>query len=283
MNPAAAPESQLDPTRQGSATSHGRDVHGDHTISSGTSYGGTLGPASPGHYHTQAVNAQPSTPQPGALPPHQTPVPLPQIPAHATSARPVQYTQPHQPGFVPGYAGGHSQPPAAMRYQQVGNPGTPGFNVAPSSRNMATQPQPGHHNNAYNPPRPPEVYTLPDSTNEALPTHIRAQLQRDNAGRVLFFTAPPSGRPQHQLSPEDSGLGHSLRYLAGREEWRVKRENKRKARDQIASQSTRKRTGSNVDMTDGHLAVEARGAVNHWFNQIGQDTEKWKQDTGLSH
>lgn len=280
---AAAPESQLDPTHQGSVISQGRDGHGEQQVSSGTAYGGALGPSSPGQYQTQAMNTQPSTPQTGVHPPHQTPVPLPQIPAHATSARPSQYMQPHQPGFVSGYAGGYSQPPTAMRYQQVGNPGTPGYNVAQSSRNTAPQSQTGHHNNAYNPPRPPEVYTLPDSTNEAVPSHIRTQLQCDKVGRVLFFTAPPLDRPHHQLSPEDSGLGHSLRYLAGQREWRVERENKRKARDQIRSQSTSKRTEPSVDMIDGELAEEARGAVVQWFSQIGQETEKWRQETGLSH
>lgn len=280
---AAAPESQLDPMHQGSVISQGRDGHGDQQISSGTVYGGALRPSSPGQYQNQAMNTQPSTPQTGVHPSHQTPVPLPQIPAHATSARPSQYTQPHQPGFVSGYAGGYSQPPTAMRYQQVGNPGIPGYNVAQSSRNTASQPQPGHHNNAYNPPRPPEVYTLPDSTNEAVPSHIRTQLQCDNVGRLLFFTAPPLDRPRHQLSPEDSGLGHSLRYLAGQREWRVQRDNKRKARDQIHSQSTSKRTGPSVHVIDGELAEEAREAVVQWFSQIGQETEKWRQETGLSH
>lgn len=147
---------------------------------------------------------------------------------------------------------------------------------------MAAQPQPGHPNNAYNPPRPPEAYTLPESTNEALPAHIRAQLQRDNAGRVLFFTAPPSNRLHDKLSPQDSGLGHSLRYLAGREEWRAQRENKRKARDQMTSQSTSKRSGLSSESMNDRLAAEARGAVNLWFNQIGQDTEKWTKETGLT-
>ncbi|KAM3449505.1 hypothetical protein MY5147_009729 [Beauveria neobassiana] len=283
MNPAASVESQLDPARRNSAVSQGRDVPADHQVSGDASYSSVLGPASPGHDHTQTTDVQPSTSQLGAHPPHQTPVPLPQIPAHATSARPAQYMQQHQSGFAPGYPGSYSQTSAVMRYQQVGNPTTPGYNIAAGSRNIATQPQPGNHNNAYNPPRPPEVYTLPDSTNEALPFQIRAQLQRDNAGRVLFFTAPPSDRPRHQLSPEDSGLGHSLRYIAEREDWRTQRENKRKARDQAALQSTSKRIGSRVDLTDGRLASEARDAVDQWFRQIGQDTEKWKQEAGLSN
>ncbi|ATY64823.1 RSC complex subunit (RSC1) [Cordyceps militaris] len=282
LNPTAPSEGKSDPTCHASMISQGRDTHGDQ-VSGIASYGGVLGPASPSHYHVQTVNTQPSTPQAGAHPPHQTPVPLPQIPAPATSARPIQYTAPHQPGFAPGYVGGFSQSPAAMRHPQVGNTSTPGYNASHGLRNMATQSQAGHINNAYNPPRPPEVYTLPDSTNEALPTQIRTQLQHDNAGRVLFFTAPPSDRSPHQLPPENSGLGHSLRYFAGREEWQMQRDTKRKARDQISSQGASKRAGSSLDITDGLVAADARGALNHWFSQIGQDTEKWKQETGLSH
>lgn len=66
---------------------------------------------------------------------------------------------------------------------------------------------------SYKEPNPTEVWTLPDAANAGIPPEIRAQFQRDTAGRVLFFTAPPV-----QLDDAGPGgsktLGHSIRYLA---------------------------------------------------------------------
>ncbi|KAJ2982948.1 hypothetical protein NQ176_g1034 [Zarea fungicola] len=168
----------------------------------------------------------------------------------------------------------------------MGNPMTAGYNIPPPAQNaraIANPAQSVHHTNAYNPPRPPEVYTLPDNVNEALPAHIRSQFQRDSAGRVLFFTAPPADRQQNRLSLGSGSLTHSLRYLAGHDEWRIQREKKRKIRDQLAAEPSSKRTGMGASTKGGNLIAEAVGAVNHWLTEIGRDTEKWKQETGLTH
>lgn len=221
----------------------------------------------------------------GMNPPVQTPVPLPPMPQHSASARPAQYAQSQQAGHVQSYGTGYSQSPAPVRYQPMGTPGAVGYNVPHSSqaaRPVANQPQPGHHANAYNPPRPPEVYTLPDSVNEALPSLIRDELQRDKAGRVLFFTAPPSDRPSITTAPEKAGLGHSLRYLAGREDWFAQRDKKRKARDELASREPRHSLRPSDDTAREQLSAQATGALHHWLGQIGHSAEQWKHETGLS-
>lgn len=61
-------------------------------------------------------------------------------------------------------------------------PFTPGGNTA------------APHANIYNPPRPPEVYTLPENVNESIAREMREGFQHDSAGRILFFTAPPLDR-----------------------------------------------------------------------------------------
>jgi len=68
--------------------------------------------------------------------------------------------------------------------------------------------------NAYNPPRPVEVYHLSDAANLSIPEDIREQFHRDEHGHVLFFTTPPLDT----LPPVKHGeaVGHSVRYLAAK-------------------------------------------------------------------
>jgi chromatin structure-remodeling complex subunit RSC1/2 len=141
------------------------------------------------------------------------------------------------------------------------------------------------HGNAYNPPRPPEVYTLPDNLNDALPPDIRHGFQHDEAGRVLFFTAPPLERPHKGLSATSAGLGHSVKYLAGREEWLASRERKRKERDERETLSSHKRSASAEAETEasiGDFVNQAVGAMDRWFERFDQDTRQWEKDTGLA-
>lgn len=77
--------------------------------------------------------------------------------------------------------------------------------------------------NAYNPPRPVEVYHLSDVANASIPISIREQFHRDEQGRILFFTAPPLDvSPVPEATKKQ--LGHSLKYLAAKA--REKREKK---------------------------------------------------------
>lgn len=61
---------------------------------------------------------------------------------------------------------------------------------------------------------PDEVFHLSDSANAAIPADIREQFQKDEQGRVLFFTKPPLD----VLPPVKNGGPpvHSLRYIAAK-------------------------------------------------------------------
>ena len=66
-----------------------------------------------------------------------------------------------------------------------------------------------------------EVYTLPDAAERAIPEHVRSRYQRDEWGRVLWFTAPGREAPGVARHPR-----HSDDYMekkAARDELRSKR------------------------------------------------------------
>lgn len=67
----------------------------------------------------------------------------------------------------------------------------------------------------YKAPQIPEVYVLSDHANASIPHEVREQFQRDDKGRVLFFTAPPLN-VDHSLTSDGRSLGHSARYLASK-------------------------------------------------------------------
>lgn len=83
---------------------------------------------------------------------------------------------------------------------------------------------------AYNPnaPRSIEVFHLSDTANATIPADIREQFHCDDKGRVLFFSAPPRDTTTW---PSSKKLGHSLKYLAAKEERRNKIERKRSRQD----------------------------------------------------
>lgn len=108
---------------------------------------------------------------------------------------------------------------------------------------MAPVPSPAGHAqvNAYNPPRPIEVYQLDDATNASIPASVREQFLRDDAGNVLFFTQPPLDRAHRGVSKESADLGHSVRYLADRAREVQDRRAKRKARDEMRMEQVAKK------------------------------------------
>ncbi|KAK5993136.1 Chromatin structure-remodeling complex subunit RSC1 [Cladobotryum mycophilum] len=131
---------------------------------------------------------------------------------------------------------------------------------------------------------PPEVYTLPENINDALPAEVRQSFQRDTTGKVLFFTTPPLDRPTHGLSPASAGLGHSIKYLAGREAWLAEREKKRKERGDTAKNSSGE--ADNGDETSHGLPADAVAskavqAVEEWTQHLDEETERWEKDAGL--
>ena len=103
---------------------------------------------------------------------------------------------------------------------------------APSSTNFAIQP-PRPATSSYRDPPPIEVYTLPDAANASIPPEIREQFDRDEQGRVLFFTAPPV-----QVADDlDQKLGHSVKYLAAKSRRAEETARKRKAHELAKAES----------------------------------------------
>jgi chromatin structure-remodeling complex subunit RSC1/2 len=80
----------------------------------------------------------------------------------------------------------------------------------------------------YKAPQPVEVYVMNDHANASIPPSIREQFQRDEKGRVLFFTAPPLNVEQ-PLTKNGRPLGHSARYLAAKAKKDALKASKRKA------------------------------------------------------
>lgn len=263
---------------------------------------------SPGQYNSHMTpHFQPASPVPGGHLMHQTPVPVPNHPQHAMQSqagvRPMQYQQqyqqqqqhqlppqPQQPAHAQNYAPGYPQSPAPPMHHlhQAMNPLAAGYNQMPvpaaGRTSMAPQPNGMPHANMYNPPRPPEVYTLPDVINEALPEEMRRGFQHDPAGRVLFFTAPPLDRAHKGISPESAGLGHSVQFLAGRKEWLAEREKKRKDRDEARGLNADKRMAldtSSARDTVGTVTSQAADAMDKWFDHFNHDTQRWTRDAGL--
>lgn len=101
----------------------------------------------------------------------------------------------------------------------------------------APRPTPGYQQpyiqpppSGYKAPQPVEVYVLNDHANSSIPQDIREQFQRDEKGRVLFFTAPPLNL-ENSLGKDGIRLGHSARYLAARAKKDAMREAKRKSEE----------------------------------------------------
>lgn len=160
------------------------------------------------------------------------------------------------------------------------------YNAAPSPARQHTAvpppPIPGMHGqpNTYHPPRPVEVYTLDDALDERIPSEIREQFQRDEQGRILFFTQPPLDRAHPGLSAESAGLGHSVRYLADRARGIEDRRAKRRARDELRKQEESKRR--ELEMEDAQKAKSevidvATDVLINWMSSVNKENEILKK------
>lgn len=221
----------------------------------------------------------------------QTPVPIPhppqQTPPSHMSMRSMQYQYQPQPAYMQNYNPGFAQAPVIpMHHQQMPNSRPTGYmqghaTTVPRPPGVGTPGAVQAHANMYNPPRPPEVYTLPDNVNEGLPETVRRQFQHDDAGRVLFFSAAPLDRSCGGLSPESAGLGHSAKYLAGREMWLAEREKKRKDRDEVLHGLREKVLRIEQQPGESPVVSQATRAVEIFFEQLNQETEQLKGDLRL--
>ncbi|OJD19868.1 hypothetical protein AJ78_00228 [Emergomyces pasteurianus Ep9510] len=146
------------------------------------------------------------------------------VPIYQQPPPPQSYSAPHNfPSYQANHYHPHPHPIAQPHLQQQ-----------PQAQALA---QPHLPPNIYNPnaPRPVETFILSDNANAAIPEDIRRQFHCDEKGRVLFFTSPPLD----VVPPvEQTGLGHSLRYLAAKEE-RAKLIQKKRAESENMRNETR--------------------------------------------
>lgn len=147
-------------------------------------------------------------------------------------------------------------------------PQRPQMAAVPNTAPVPHAPAPG--GNMYNPPRPVETYTLPDSVNAQIPDEVRQQFHRDDQGRILFCTAPPLNRERPGVAPENVGLGHSMRYLSSIREHRAERTRNRKERDEAAAEEQRKRRAA--DQADKRELKEL------WMRKMGVALSDWLED-----
>lgn len=177
-----------------------------------------------------------------AAPNFQTPAPVAQQqrppitaarpPSFSSTTQPQSFGQPNAPSPAP-------QRPSSAHMNSYG-PSTP--QTQPSQR--PTMPLASSHHQTqssippnpatyprrptdYRDPPPIEVYTLPDHANLSIPLEVREQYQRDEFGRVLFFTTPPVTVDE----PKSSASGHSVRYLAAKARREEVLSKKRQERD----------------------------------------------------
>ncbi|RDI84002.1 putative transcription initiation factor TFIID subunit [Venturia inaequalis] len=167
--------------------------------------------------HQQSNTHTPLHPQP--TPANYTPSHRSQYQTHSASPAPLQPMPPQQQGqFHPSPLTPHSSYKAPAPVSQVGQYSTPQSNYA--QPRGAMPPASGY--NAALPP-PIEVWHLPDSANGSIPEDLRSQFQCDEAGRILFFTAPPAA------SEPRTQLGHTAKYLAYKSKREEMLREKRKA------------------------------------------------------
>lgn len=130
----------------------------------------------------------------------------------------------------------------------------------------------------YNPnaPRPVEVFHLVDSANSAIPDDIRRQFHCDERGHVLFFSAPPLDI----IPATQPRLGHSLKYLAAKDERQKKvAERKRKrAEDQKQRDDEAKRQHADEETAlAARVETLAPKAIACMLQQVASGTDELYQ------
>ncbi|RDL30456.1 Bromodomain-containing protein [Venustampulla echinocandica] len=224
--------------------------------------------------------------------PSPSPAPLAQqtsYGSHSSSSLPPSTHTPlyQQTSYTPQFTSGatpvaqHATPLTNYGQYQNSASVTPVRSIAPPPTTHTP------HTNAYNPPRPVEVYTLSESANLSIPADIRGQFQQDEYGKVIFFTAPPL---DINPIPEDTQkLGHSLRYLADKARSKEAEANKRKIRETHleAEASTKiKRMKADGDGKRQWIIDQKLASLESWMKDMDNGTdelykqlhgEKWKE------
>lgn len=276
------PQMQMDPTRRQSFNT--RDVNMTGTYQPTHAMPGPS-PSPVPHYPHQFQGAPGVRPSPVSAPIVPVPqfsmqpmgavpmAPMPQPPAPLYS--PHAYS--HQQQFTPGppTPGVHHAVPSPMpvAYNQVPRHvpspammGTPSRTPMAPAANVNSLPHANaqqQYSNQYNAPRSHEVYRLMDPATEAsIPAEVREQFQRDDEGRILWFTAAGRDRAPNGVAPEYAGLGHSISHLANIGDIREERAMKRKERDEAVAREEAAKKVARSREADEELARAREEAKN---------------------
>lgn len=216
-------------------------------------------------------------------------------PHYAPHAYPQQYgTQPQAPLPIHYQTPNHLAPTFDQHHRPV-HPAPPA--MTPSRPPMAPTPSiatlphaNAHAGHVYNVPRAPEVYTLAENVDAAIPKEVREQFQRDENGRILFFTAPPLERPHSRVAEQYTGLGHSIKHLASIKELREERARKRKERDEALAQEqeANKKQATSPDADAERLVESAQQTEAQllekvllgWAAEMDRGTKQLEEELG---
>jgi chromatin structure-remodeling complex subunit RSC1/2 len=221
----------------------------------------------PAYQPSPAAQPQPTPRQPstGARPSYGASHPQSYTQQPSASPAPVRApsTQPNFPPSTP------QQPPSRPTMQhaqssytsQQSQPTT----TAPAGPGYA--PRPPTATGSYRDPPAIETYVLPDQANLSIPSEIRERYQRDDLGRVIFFTAPPV------IPSEPTGgvKAHSVRYLAEKARREASLSQKRNAshlEKQAAERVAKKARVQQIEQAKRDLEAMQRRALGELGAQL---------------
>lgn len=126
-----------------------------------------------------------------------------------------------------------------------------------------------------------ETYILPDQANLSIPLEIRERYQRDELGRVIFFTAPPV------IPSEPTGgvKAHSVRYLAAKARREASLAQKRTATDldKLASErATKQARIEQAQQASRDVETVKRRALRELETQLAAAAVRELDDDGLA-
>jgi chromatin structure-remodeling complex subunit RSC1/2 len=200
----------------------------------------------PAYQPSPAMQTQPAPRQPSISARASYGASHPQSYAHQTSASPAPArqpsTQPNFPPSTPQQAPVRPQMPQGQSSftSQQPQPGT----AAATSSTYAPRP-PTATGSSYREGPAIETYILPDQANLSIPLEIRERYQRDDLGRVIFFTAPPV----IPSAPTGGVKAHSVRYLAAKARREASLAQKRTAMDLDKQASERATKQARIEQT----------------------------------
>ncbi|KAK9449916.1 uncharacterized protein V1518DRAFT_415057 [Limtongia smithiae] len=153
--------------------------------------------------------------------PYSTPPISQQIPLGAG------YYQPLSNQYPP-----YSNMPTNSNYSRAGSTS----HHHPPQPQLSLPPPPSQTAATYTAP-PPSTFTLPDYITEKIPPETADLFQRDEHGKLLWFSVPPVDAmhvvSQQNMPARGQMLGHSLEFLAKRAEIIEKRKRRAAERDMI--------------------------------------------------